>query len=140
MIVARGLGSGIGLLALGLGLSLTIQVVEPPEVIETPERIFSHSVAPKRAYSALRVVAEFTLQPIQAEGLLQQLEARGCGCATLVQLSTKTAVTPAEARAAASAVALQIPYSATLEPLAADGRKDLTDEEIVALVLSAIQI
>ena len=140
MIVTRGLGGGTPLVALGLGLVLQVQVLNP-EPVEQPRPILSHSApAPKKAYSALRVVASFTLPEIPAKSLLETLEAAGSSSVKLVQVSGTPAVSLGVVSAGAQTAILQIPYTATLEPLVGAGRKDLSDEEIVALVLASLQI
>ena len=139
MIVTRGLGKRGTLVTLGLGLVLQVQVVAPEPV--EPRPILSHSApAPKKAYSALRVVTSFTLPEIHARTVLETLEAAGSGSAKLVQVSGSSAVSSGAVSAAAQTAILQIPYTAVLEPLVGAGRKDLSDEEIVALVLASLQI
>lgn len=139
MIVTRGLGKKGALVTLGLGLVLQVQVIAPEPVETRP--ILSHSApAPKKAYSALRVVASFTLPEIHARAVLETLEAAGRGRVTLAQVSGSSAVSSGVVSAGAQAAILQIPYTAVLEPLTAAGRKDLSDEEIVALVLASLQI
>ena len=139
MIVTRGLGKRGTLVTLGLGLVLQVQVLAPEPV--EPRPILSHaSSAPKRAYSALRVVASFTLPEIHAKAVLESLEGAGKGKAELVQVSGNSRVTPADVSSGAQAAILQISYTAALEPLVGTGRKDLSDEEIVALILSSLQI
>lgn len=138
MIVTRGLGRSGSLVAFGLTLALQIQVVQP---VEEPRPILSHaSSAPKRAYSALRVIASFTLPEIHAKAVLESLEGTGKGKAELVQVSGNSRVTPADVSSGAQAAILQIPYTAALEPLVGTGKKDLSDEEIVALILASLQI
>lgn len=140
MIVTRGLGKRGALVTLGLGLVLQVQVLAP-ELVEQPRPILSHSSpAPKKAYSALRVVASFTLPEIHAKAVLESLEGAGKGKAELVQVSGNSRVTPADVSSGAQAAILQIPYTAALEPLVGTGRKDLSDEEIVALILASLQI
>lgn len=125
-------------MAFGLTLALQIQIVQP---VEEPRPILSHaSSVPKRAYSALRVVASFTLPEIHARTVLESLEGTGKGKAELVQVSGNSRVTPADVSSGAQAVILQIPYTAALEPLVGTGRKDLSDEEIAALILASLQI
>lgn len=140
MIVARGLGKKGTLVTLGLGLVLQVQVLAP-EPVEQPRPILSHSApTPKKAYSALRVVASFTLPEIYTKSLLETLKAAGSGSANLVQVSGTPAVSLGVVSAGAQTAILQIPYTAALEPLVGTGRKDLSDEEIVALVLASLQI
>ena len=139
MIVTRGLGKGGALVTLGLGLVLQVQVLAPEPV--EPRPILSHSSpAPKKAYSAFRIVASFTLPEIHTRSLLETLEAAGSGSAKLVQVSGTPAVSLGVVSAGAQTAILQIPYTAALEPLVGTGRKDLSDEEIVALVLASLQI
>lgn len=139
MIVARGLGKKGTLVTLGFGLVLQVQVLVPEPV--EPRPILSHSApTPKKAYSALRVVASFTLPEIHARAVLETLEAAGSGSANLVQVSGTPAVSLGVVSAGAQTAILQIPYTAVLEPLVGAGRKDLSDEEIVALVLASLQI
>lgn len=139
MIVTRGLGKRGALVTLGLGLVLQVQVLAPEPV--EPRPILSYSApAPKKAYSAFRIVASFTLPEIYTRSLLETLEAAGSGSAKLVQVGGTPAVSLGVVSAAAQTAILQIPYTAALEPLVGTGRKDLSDEEIVALVLASLQI
>lgn len=140
MIVTRGLGKRGALVTLGLGPVLQVQVLAP-ELVEQPRPILSHSSpAPKKAYSAFRIVASFALPEIHTRSLLETLEAAGSGSAKLVQVSGTPAVSLGVVSAGAQTAILQIPYTAALEPLVGTGRKDLSDEEIVALVLASLQI
>lgn len=133
-LVARGLAKGI-LVTAGLGLTLTIVTpVIPPQGGGGPLTGLQ-----KYDPAAVQYIkAEISLSAVQHEYLLGEIAASG---SAQVRLMPMTAIYSAEELTAAGAAQTQLVYvehATQTGQILAEGRHDVSDEDIIALLLSDI--
>lgn len=140
MIVTRGLGSPSSTVTVGLALSLALII--PPPITPTPPSsgVGSIGLSGKAVVKVLRESAHVQLTQVQATALISALSAHGGAKVPIYELDTGVVVSPMKATASGKALALLMPSSINLAPFTAKGKIDLSDEEIVALVLAALDL
>ena len=140
MIVSRGLGQGLAgaLVAAGLCLSIPVVIVPPPIAPQGSTTIFGYSGQVGKVIPIQRTRASVSLPVAQIESLFTAIEAKGAARVTLLDVDLETVTTVFKVSGAATASIIAISSETELGAILAEGKHDLSDEEMLAMILALI--
>ena len=140
MIVSRGLGKGVAgaLVAAGLCLSVAIVVVPPFIAPEASTTIFGYSGQVGKVVPIQRTKVSLTLPSVTVTSLFSDIEAKGAANVTLLGLTVEFFTESFRVSGAASASTIGISSETLLGKLLVKGEHDLSDEEVLCMILALI--
>lgn len=138
MIVSRGLGQGLAgaLVAAGLCLSIPVVIVPPPIAPEGSRTIFGYSGQTGKVVPIQRTRASVRLPLAGIESLFAAIEARGAASAALLEVNLEALNVVFKVSGAATASVIAVSSETQLGAMLAEGKHDLSDEELLAMILA----
>lgn len=139
MIVSRGLGQGLAgaLVAAGLCLSIPIVIVPTPNP-EVRTTIFGHTGQVGKVVPIQRTTTRIILDRVQVESLFEKIEVSGKANLVLLEFISELKVGQAKVSGKASAKLLGVSADTALGALLTEGKHDLSDEELLSMILGLI--
>ena len=139
MIVSRGLGQGLAgaLVAAGLCLSIPVVII-PPVAPEGSTTIFGYSGQTGKVVPIQRTSARISLPSVQIESLFRHIETSGKASVALLEHTSEMLVGEARVSGRAKANMVAVSAESELGQMLATGKVDLSDEELLAIILALI--
>ena len=137
-LVTRGLGLGGILVTAGLALNLGVIVV-PPTPAPPPLESWN-TLSKQHKVVKTNIAATISVPAVKGRGLLADIDARGAAKVKLYVPEQDSEVGSFRPSGAAKATIIGVSSETELGKILASGEHDMSDEDILAMILSLLEV